>query len=68
MNGEINHTMKSIFTDLNPDDAAERITQIESLCVNCGLNVSRVMQIDSYIYIFIYLTIGYNWCILYFWS
>lgn len=40
MNGEVNHIRRSVFTNFNPDDAIEDITQIESLCVNCGQNVS----------------------------
>ncbi|CAH1408046.1 unnamed protein product [Nezara viridula] len=38
MNGEVDQVKRSVFTDLNPDEAVEDITQIESLCVNCGEN------------------------------
>lgn len=38
MNGEVSHIKRSVFTDFNPDEAVDDITQIESLCVNCGQN------------------------------
>ena len=43
MSDEISTSNKPVFRELQADDPEPETTEIESLCVNCGENVRKII-------------------------